>query len=50
VFVIFLVGLGAGLFLGLRLGRRWGFNQLGSYESAERMRRAKSRQGGHGLW
>lgn len=36
------------LTIGMRMGRVWGFNQLGSYESRERMRRAKA--GGHGLF
>jgi hypothetical protein len=48
VFIIFLIGLTAGLAIGLRLGRRWGFNQLGTYENRERVRRAK--QGGLGLF
>jgi len=36
------------LIIGLPLGRRWGFNQLGAYESRERMRRAKA--GGWGIF
>jgi hypothetical protein len=36
------------LTIGMRMGRVWGFNQLGSYESRERMRRAKA--GGLGIF
>lgn len=36
------------LVIGLPLGRRWGLNQLGAYESRERMRRAKA--GGWGIF
>lgn len=42
--------LAIGIVLGLRAGRRWGFNQLGAFEHAERMRRSKSRQGGLGIF
>lgn len=44
------VVLGVGIALGLRVGRIWGFRQLGSFEHAERMRRAKSKQGGWGIF
>jgi hypothetical protein len=44
------VVLAVGIFLGLRAGRRWGFNQLGAFEHSERMRRARSRQGGWGIF
>jgi len=30
-----------GLFIGLRIGRWWGFNNLGNFERKERIRRAK---------
>jgi protein-S-isoprenylcysteine O-methyltransferase Ste14 len=42
--------LGVGIILGLRAGRAWGFNQLGAFERTERMRRARSRQGGWGIF
>jgi hypothetical protein len=50
VFAALIVGVVIGIFIGLRMGRRWGFNQLGAYEHAERMRRARSRQGGWGIF
>jgi hypothetical protein len=36
------------LTVGMRMGRRWGFNQLGAFENRERMRRAKN--GGLGIF
>src|SRR3954453_21587406 len=36
------------LAIGLPLGRRWGFNQLGAFEGRERMRRARA--GGWGIF
>jgi hypothetical protein len=44
------VVLALGIFCGLRAGRRWGFSQLGAFEHAERMRRARSKQGGLGIF
>jgi UPF0716 family protein affecting phage T7 exclusion len=56
-FILIKAGLGwvvlilaAGAFLGLRIGRAWGFRQLGAYELADRMRRARSKQGGWGIF
>lgn len=43
-----IVVIAIALTIGMRMGRVWGFNQLGSYESRERMRRAK--QGGWGIF
>lgn len=41
---------GVGIFLGMRAGRVWGFRQLGAFEARERMRRARSKQGGWGIF
>jgi hypothetical protein len=39
--VLILLVLGAGLYVGLRLGRWWGFRQLGAFELRDRIARAR---------